>query len=166
ALASALNARLILGVNLAAGRPAFAVAEARAFLQGIGAGYIGALEIGNEPDVYNIFPWYRDRRGHVVFARNHRYNVKAFIKQFSRWRAALPSLPLAGPAFAELTWLGSLGRFLSAEPHVRLVTVHRYPLRAGIKNPNSPIYASIPNLLADQASKGLAQSIAPYVSVA
>ena len=26
-----------------------------------------------------------------------------------RWRAALPNLPLAGPAFAELTWLGATG---------------------------------------------------------
>src|SRR6202000_3222612 len=63
ALAAALNAKLILGINLAAGRPAIAVAEGRAFLEGIGRRYIDAFEIGNEPDLYPVFPWSQDPRG-------------------------------------------------------------------------------------------------------
>ena len=54
AFAAALGARLIMGVNLAGGRPAIAAAEARAFLRGIGTRYLQAFEIGNEPDLYNF----------------------------------------------------------------------------------------------------------------
>jgi|SRR5579884_27892 len=166
AFAADLGGSLIMGVNLAAGRPSFAVAEARAFLKGIGRPFIDALEIGNEPDIYNVFPWYRDRNGHTYYARGRNYDFHLFAEEFSRWRAALPSLPIAGPAFAELSWLVHLGRFLANEPGLHTVTLHRYPLRAGVQDPSAPNYASIPNLLADQASRGLAQSIAPYVAVA
>ena len=58
---------------------------------------IQAFEIGNEPDVYGMFPWYRDRRGRVFFARGRNYNLNRYIKQFSQWRAAMPSLPVTGP---------------------------------------------------------------------
>src|SRR5205807_1213141 len=123
ALAANLGAQLILDLNLAAGRPGIASTEARALLAGIGRRYIQAFEIGNEPDVYGLFPWYRDRRGRVVFARGHKYNLKRFIKQFSRWRAAMPTLPVAGPAFAELTWLSGLPKFIAAEPGMKLLTL-------------------------------------------
>jgi Glycosyl hydrolase family 79 C-terminal beta domain len=164
ALASALNARMIMGVNLAGGRPAVAAAEARALLGGIGRRYIQALEIGNEPDVYGLFPWYRDRRGRVFFARGHNYNLKQFIGQFSRWRAALANTAVAGPAFAELTWLGGLGTFIKAERGLKVLTLHRYPLRACLQDPNAPGYPTIPALLADSSSSGIAQAVAPYVA--
>ncbi len=166
AFASALGGKLILGVNLAAGRPAFAAAEARAFLQGIGSSRIQALEIGNEADVYNVFVWYRDRRGRVVFSRPASYNLLAFTKDFSRWRAAMPPVPLAGPAFSSVSWMGGLDGFLSAQRRLAVVTFHRYPLRACLKDTTSPAYASIPNLLDDASSSGLAQQVAPYTLVA
>jgi hypothetical protein len=159
ALAEQLHAHLIMGVNLAAGRPALAATEARALLAGIGRRYLQALEIGNEP-------WYRDRFGRYVFARAGDWDLARFIAQFSRWRAALPRYPLAGPAFAELTWLSGLPQFIDAEPGLQLVTVHRYPLRACVADPTQPGYPSIPALLDDQASAGLAQAVAPYVPVA
>src|SRR5205823_15093451 len=73
ALAADLGARLITGVNLAGNRPALAAAESRALLHGIGRRYLQAWEIGNEPDLYGVFAWYRDRLGHVVLARSRRY---------------------------------------------------------------------------------------------
>jgi hypothetical protein len=155
---------MIMGVNLAGGRPAAAAAEARAFQTGIGRRYIQALEIGNEPDVYGIFPWYRDRRGRIFFARAHSYNLTRFIRQFSRWRAALGrTTPVAGPAFAELTWLSGLAKFIDAERGLKVLTLHRYPLRACLQDPNDPAYPTIPNLLSDQSSSGIAQAVAPYV---
>jgi hypothetical protein len=166
ALAQALRARLIVGVNLAANRPALAAAEAQAIIQGIGRRYIEALEIGNEPDLYGIFAWYRDRRGHVVFARPRSYSLGGFIRDFSRWRAAIPRVPLVGPTFARLNWMGGLGRFLRAEPQVKIATLHRYPLRGCTTDPTDPSYASIPNLLADTSSAGLAEQVAPYANVA
>ncbi len=166
ALAAALGARLILGVNLAAGDPRIAAAEARAFLQGIGPNYIEALEIGNEPDLYGRDPWYRAAGAGAVFSRPRSYSLSAFIDQFTRWRLALPDYPLAGPAFAWLGWMNDLERFVTAEPAVTVVTFHRYPLRRCNQSADSPLYGSIPNLLSDFSSSGLARPVAAYAAVA
>jgi hypothetical protein len=165
ALAAAVPAQLTMGVNLAAGSPPLAGAEAQAFLRGIGPGYVSALEVGNEPDVYGVFPWYRDRHGRV-FARSSRYSLPAFIGQLTRWQAALPDLPLAGPALAELPWLSGLPTLLAAEPRLRVVTIHRYALQGCLGNPRSPSYPSIANLLSDRSAEGVAGAIAPYVAAA
>jgi hypothetical protein len=165
ALAAALPAQLIMGVNLAAGRPRLAGAEAQAFLRGIGPNYVSAFEVGNEPDVYGVFPWYRGRHG-AVFARPAGYDLPAFIRQLTRWQAALPELPLAGPAVAELPWMTGLSSLLQAEPRLRVVTVHRYALQGCLANQSSPSYPSIANLLSDRSAQGLAAAIAPYVSAA
>jgi hypothetical protein len=166
ALAKAIGAKMIMGVNLAGGRPAVAAAEARALVAGVGKRSIQAFEIGNEPDVYGMFPWYRARDGRVFFARGHNYSLSGFIKQFSRWRAAMPTMPVTGPAFAELNWLSGLPQFMGAEPGIKLLTLHRYPLRACLTDTNDPGYPTIPNLLADRSSVGLAQQVAPYVTAA
>ncbi len=166
ALAADLGAKLILGVNLASDRPALAATEAQALVQGIGRRYISALEIGNEPDLYGVFAWYRDRRGHVVHARGRGYSLKAFTNEFSRWRAVLPRLPLVGPSYSSLTWMSGLGHFLSTEKSVRTVTVHRYALHNSTTDPTNPTYPSIADLLADTASSGLAQQLAPYIRLA
>ncbi|MGE5617535.1 MAG: glycosyl hydrolase family 79 C-terminal domain-containing protein [Candidatus Woesearchaeota archaeon] len=168
ALAEATGARMILGVNFAADRPDLAAAEARAYLAGIGRRRIEGLEIGNEPDNYGIFPWYRtdQGRGQWVWARPNTYSLNDFITEFSRFRSALPAVPIAGPAFAELTWLNGIGQFLSAEPRLALATVHRYPLHGCLTDQSQPTYPSAANLLGDQASSGLAQAVAPSVLVA
>ncbi len=162
-LAQDLGAQLILGVNLAAGRPSIAAAEARAFLQGIGRRSIEALEIGNEPDLYTAFPWYRDRYGHIWYARSSGYDYQEFLREFSRWRAALPNVPIAGPAYAELTWLSGLAQLIRDEPGMRVLTIHRYPLH-GCGDTDSPTYASVGNMLSDSASAGLAADLVPYVT--
>jgi hypothetical protein len=166
ALAADLGAKLILGINLAAGRPAIAAAEGRALLAGIGRKFIDAFEIGNEPDLYGIFPWYSDRRGHLYWARRRQYDLAAYTKQFSQWSQALPNLPLAGPAASGPGWMGKLGKFISAEPRLKLVTYHRYPLRSCVTKPNQKGFVSIPALLADSSSSGLANGLASYVKVA
>ena len=166
ALAADLGAKLILGVNLASDRAALAATEAQALIQGIGRRYISALEIGNEPDLYGVFAWYRDRLGHVVHARGRRYNLNSFISEYTKWRTALPKLPLVGPSFSALTWMSGLRRFLAAEKSVRTVTVHRYPLHNSTTDPTNPTYPSIANLLADTASSGIAQEVAPYAAIA
>jgi hypothetical protein len=164
ALAGAVPARLILGLNLAAGRPKLAGAEARALLRGVGSS-VGAFEVGNEPDVYGVFPWYAGRH-RLVFARSARYDLAAFIAQLRRWSSVLPDLPLAGPAVAELPWLAGLPRLLAAAPRLQVVTVHRYPLQGCLKDRNSASYPSVANLLSDRASQGLAAALAPYVALA
>ena len=165
-LALATGSRLLLGVNLAANRPGLAAVEARALLDGIGRRNLTALEIGNEPDLYASNSALRDARGHVITPRGPAYGLPALISEFGRWRAALPRVPLAGPAWATLAWGGGLGRFVDAEPGLAAVTLHRYPLRACTSDPTQPNYPSIANLLAARSSQGLAQAIAPSVQVA
>jgi len=166
ALATDLGARIILGINLAAGRPAIAAAEGRALLEGIGRPLIQAFEIGNEPDLYGVFPWYRDPRGHLNRSRGRHYDLSDYTSEFTRWSKALPRIALAGPVTSGPAWMGGLGRFIASEPSLKLVTYHRYPLRACVKDPTSSSYASIANLLANSSSSGLAQGLASYVRVA
>jgi hypothetical protein len=166
AVASTLDAQLILGVNLARGTAALAGAEANAMLAVIGRRYLDAFEIGNEPDVYNTFAWYRPPRGPALFARTRAWDLHDYLAQFSRWRAALAQLPIAGPAFASLAWMARLRAFLAAEPGLALVTFHQYPLWACQRNPAAPNYPSIPNLLRPSASRGLARQIGPFAALA
>jgi hypothetical protein len=166
ALARDLRAKLILGINLAAGRPAIAAAEGRAFLSGIGRRYIDALEIGNEPNLYSVFSWYKDRRGHVYRSRSRAYKLTDYMQQFKQWAKVLPNLPLAGPAASNPKWMGQLGKFVKTAPRLKLITYHRYPLRGCTTDPSDPVFPSIPNLLADSSSAGLAAGLKPFVKVA
>jgi hypothetical protein len=165
ALATGLGAKLILGVNLAAGRPRLSAAEAAALVQGVGAENLAALELGNEPDVYSVFPWYRNQRK-PVFARGSGYGLKSFLAEARRAVGTFPPDVLAGPASAELPWLSAVPALLAAEPRLRMVTVHRYPIQGCLRNPSSAFYPSIPNLLSDRSSVGMAASLAPYVALA
>ncbi len=166
ALADGTGARLILGVNLEASQSALAVAEARALLSGIGIRSVLALEIGNEPNWYATLPWYRNSAGRRVFGRTSTYDLPAFTAQFSALRERLPKVPLAGPAVGTLPWLQNLRRFLAAEPTIRVVTVHRYPLNRCITAPGSPNYPTVANMLSSSAPRGLATGITQYVRIA
>jgi hypothetical protein len=147
-LAANLDARLILGLNMAGSSPQIAAAEARVFIRGIGSSYIQAFEIGNEPDEYGVS-----------------YKLGDYLRQFARWHAAVgDTQPVAGPAYATFNW--PLTRFIHAEPGLKLVTYHRYPLRACLSNPAAPGYPTIQSLLSDQSSAGLARSLTPYVATA
>lgn len=165
ALAGAVPARLILGLNLAANQPRLSAAEASALLGGIGPQDVDAFELGNEPDVYGVFPWYSTSHG-PVYARRASYSLNSFISEVRRWDTWLPDLPLAGPAAAELPWLSGVPALLAAAPRLRIVTVHRYALQGCFTNPSSPSYPSVANLLSDRSSWGLAAALAPYVALA
>ena len=89
-----------------------------------------------------------------MLARGRSYSPSAYIKDFARWRAVLPRVPLVGPSFADLTWMSSLGRFLSKEPAVRTATLHRYPLHRSTTDQTDPSFPSIPDLLNDLSSAG------------
>jgi len=162
ALATDLHARLILGVDLEANSQIVASTEAQAMLTNIGRASIDALELGNEPELYGAFGWYRSAAGALVTGRPHGYDLSNFTSNFSSFAPHLPSVPLAGPSSGAPTWLAQLGSFLSAEPRVRLATVHAYPL----KHCRKATVVTIPQLLSDTSSHGLAESVAPYVAVA
>lgn len=166
ALARALRARLILDLNLEAGSAALAGSEARGLQNGIGRGAIRAFELGNEPDLYGTFPWYRTPSGRHVTGRPPGYDMAGLIDDYTRFAAALSGHTLAGPSLGARGWSAQLGRFLAAEPRVRLVTLHRYPLQVCYTPRSSDRYPTVGRLLSAEASLGLAQSFAPYVGIA
>ena len=160
ALAHELNARLILGINLEADSATVAATEARELVARIGRGSIEALELGNEPELYASFSWYTTRGGIHVPGRPKGYDFAAYQGDYARISAALPDVPLAGPASGTSNWIAHVGAFLPAEPRVRLATVHRYPLQRCYLPAASAMYPSIAHLLSPAASQGLADSVA------
>jgi hypothetical protein len=166
ALARELDARLILGINLEMGSATLAGAEARQLVSGIGRSAIQALEPGNEPELYGSFTWYTTRSGQHVKGRAPGYDFNAYQGDFARISRALPSVALAGPATGAPRWIPEVGRFLGAQPRVRVATLHRYPLQLCFIPPASPMYPTVAHLLAPGASQGLADSVAPFVGVA
>jgi hypothetical protein len=124
-----------------------------------------AVRVGNEPDVYGVFPWYMGRHGRV-FARDAAYDLNAYVRQIARWAATLPRMPLAGRATAKLPWMVRLPALLRAAPRLKVVTVHCYALKGCQTNPGSPAYPSIANLLSDRASSGLADALRQYIAAA
>ena len=161
ALAEALRARLILGIDLEADSAVVAGDEARALIAGIGKPRIEAFELGNEPEDYGIFNW----DGSGVTGRPSGYDFPAFVRDFSRLGRALP-FPLAGPASGAPRWYRDLPAFLAAQPRLRLVTLHRYPVQQCYVSPGMPNYPTIAHILSSRASRGLADSVAPEVATA
>ncbi|MGN6866785.1 MAG: glycosyl hydrolase family 79 C-terminal domain-containing protein [Solirubrobacteraceae bacterium] len=165
-LAGALRARLILGLNLEADSPSLAASEARSLLASLGPRRVRAFELGNEPDLYASFPWYRTPSGRHVTGRPAGYDVSSLIGDWTRFAAFLPRRVLAGPSLGAPRWTMRLVSFLGAEPQVGLVTLHRYPLQLCYTSRRSPRYPTIGHLLEPSSSIGLADSFAPYAAVA
>jgi len=162
ALTEALNARLIVGINLEANRPQVAATEANALITGLGRRSIEALEVGNEPELYGAFSWYHTSAGVHFTGRPRGYDFSDFTQDFSRIVGSLPPISLAGPAVGAPDWAAQLGPFLAAEPKVGLATLHAYPLKKCSTTTN----VTAAQLLSESSSVGLADSLAPYAGVA
>src|SRR5437588_1009661 len=150
-VASALRARLILGIDLEANSAAVAAAEARAFIRGFGRAGIAALELGNEPELYPSWGWYRAPGGREVPGRPKNYNFTAYSRNFAAVARSLPHVALAGPAIGAPGWMRHVGEFIADEPRLSLVTLHRYPLQRCFMPAASPLYPTLGNLLAPAA---------------
>ena len=161
AFAHELNARLILGVNLAADSPRLAAVEARALVTGIGRAHIAALEIGNEPDLYVRNPWYSEPDGTIVTRRSGAYPFSAYRLDAERWVGLLPRLPVAAGALATSGWLSPLTELSPHLSRVAMLTVHRYALTNCGTSPSSPSYPTLANLLSAHATSDLAAALAP-----
>lgn len=167
ATALAMHAHVILGINLEADSAVVARAEARAFLKGIGRRLIAGFELGNEPEVYGSIGWYTNRAGVGVPGRPAGYDFHSYLSDYRAISSALPrTVPLVGPASGSPSWTAKLGRYVAAIPRVRIVTVHRYPLRRCFAERGASTYPTIPNLLAPWASRGPAVSLRAAVRVA
>jgi hypothetical protein len=158
ALAQELRAHLILGINLEADDVELSRVEARRLVDGVGRGSVQALELGNEPPLYAAFPWYRTAAGVKVPGRPRTYDVPAFLRDFTKFAAALPPVPLAGPALGASRWMRHLGPFLSSQPRLGVVTLHRYPLQLCYTPKTSLMHPTLGHLMNRAATTGLAQS--------
>ena len=162
ALAQSLGARLLVGINFEADSRVIAAQEANSIVRGVGAGSIAALELGNEPELYGGFSWFRTPAGGHVLGRPRSYDFQDYLSDFGRIAAALPNVPVAGPSSGSAKYLARLGDYLSHEPRVRLVAVHAYPLRHCTHSQLPTIAA----LLAPETTRALAAGIGAYASVA
>jgi hypothetical protein len=175
-LAQATNSTLLLGVNLEANRTRIGQVEGGQLVKRIGARYIAALEIGNEPDLYSLVPWYRRLNGRPipwysdagtpVFSRAPTYGPQDFDQEFSRTLKVLPRLPIAGPETGAAPWMDAFDQFLSPRSQLRILTSHAYGLNQCVTDPSSPSYPSVPNLLSEAASREVASGVSPYVALA
>lgn len=166
ALTRKLHARVLLGLNFEADQPALAAAEAHALSSAIGSRPLLGFELGNEPELYGTFPWYRTSSDEGVPGRPRGYGFAAFQADYRTFAGELGDVPLAGPATGGPGWNRYLGRFLAAEPTVRMVTVHRYPLQVCFTPVTSSRYPTVAHLLAREATTGLGTSFASAVAVA
>jgi hypothetical protein len=176
ALAQAIDARMILGVGLEADRTAIDAVEAKQLLVGISRQYVAAMEIGNEPELYTLVPWYRklhsvpipwySHTGTPVFARPSDYGPADFYGEFSRTLRVMPRVPIAGPETGLVPWIDGFRRFVSPRSRVRIVTWHAYGLNQCVTNLTAPDYPTVPNLLSARASRGFVNGIGPYVASA
>jgi Glycosyl hydrolase family 79 C-terminal beta domain len=166
-LSEEADARLILGITFEADSRVLAGAEARAMVAVIGRSRIDAFELGNEPELYGnpSFPWYT-HDGHNVMGRPLGYGPSQFTTDFSAIAAGLPEVSLAGPASGAADWLGNLGAFISANPRLGVITVHRYPFEACAVQPASPSHPTIGRLLSPLGTTDQATDLAPYLATA
>ena len=167
ATALALRAHLILGINLEADSPRIASSEARALLHGLGRAVVAGFELGNEPEVYGSIGWYTGADGVGVPGRPSGYDFDSYVADYAATSSLLPrNVPLLGPASGAPVWRAGLGEFLLANPRVRIVTFHAYPLRRCQTPSSSPMYPTIANLLSPVAASGAATSLRDAVATA
>jgi len=172
ALAKALGARMIMGVNLAANDLKLAAAEVRDYVGALPKGSIEAVEIGNEPNIYNKITIFHTASGQPVHARPHSFGYSQFREQFHQLAGQTVPLKLAGPALAvgptpaPGSWVGDVPDLMRRETRLSMVTVHRYPLRNCFVPPSSPQYPSIDHLLSSYSTVALARGLKPWVAIA
>jgi hypothetical protein len=165
ALAVQTGAKLILGVNLKLDSTAEVAAEARAYRMGIGTSHIEALEIGNEPELYKVFPWY-EVNGAPFYARPSTYDFAGYVKEVADLAKRAPGVALAGPATGAQSWFARTPQLVAAEPRLKIITYHRYPLLRCFSQPGDKRYPSIPNLLESDAARDLLKGTASTIAYA
>jgi len=179
-----LRLRVILDLNTISSTPQATAAWVRASLRAhiLPAGSFAAFEIGNEPDIYNRKAWEGDllaanppsalRRAALKPVRlPNRITASSYARTYAAFARALasaaPDAPLVAPALAvertHLSWIETL--LHRPHPGLRVITAHVYPYSACAK-PGQPMYPTVPKLLSDNATVGMAKTIGPSVALA
>ena len=167
-LARAVGGPVTLGVNLALRDPGNARELAAAARRRLPAGALAALEIGNEPDLYDhgrVF-----RRGghvHVRLTKDPHYNVEAYEKNVARYLAALAGVGarrLVVAGFAGPAWWSALPALLRAwapRAGALALAAHLYAVpRCEAATPSTAW------LMSPAASRERVGSLAPLLAIA
>jgi hypothetical protein len=175
-LAQAAHARLMLGLNLQADRPKLIKVEAHELLRRIGAKYIQSFQIGNEPDLYSVIPWYKLLNGHPVpryskvgtpvYARPPTYDPADFAAEVHRMLRVMPKFPIAGPETNTPAWIEAFTRFLHPAGRAVTLTTHAYGGNACVKDPKQWMFPSVAHLLSLPASRDQLAGIDHYIGAA
>ncbi|MGH2891831.1 MAG: glycosyl hydrolase family 79 C-terminal domain-containing protein [Solirubrobacteraceae bacterium] len=175
-LARAADAQLVLGINLEADSRPVAQAEADQFVTRIGRRYLAALDLGNEPPLYQSVPWYRVHSGEVipwysnvgtaVFGRGLDWSPRVFAGDYARILAALPHVSIAGPDTQRPSWFAAYEHFVSPRSRVRVIASHGYGLNNCVTQPSAPAYPSISHMLSTYALSDLLSGLTPFVGFA
>lgn len=144
-------------------------------------GGIVAFEIGNEPDIYDPGAWRRgigiegnapDNPAGVAPADLPKeITATSFAKSFQAYARALqtavPKVPVIAPAVAEATdhlgWIKTLLRHRTK--NLKVISAHIYPYSA-CANPGDAKYPTIQKILSENATAGMARTVAPAIRVA
>jgi hypothetical protein len=161
ALAQGVDGQLILGVNFEQNSAAVASSEARAFESKIGSQYIEALALGNEPELYAGLAWY-SLHGVKYYGRTSSWDFNEYVSNYNQILRAMPKTELAGPDEGGPVWMPELGTYLASEPRVKILTIHRYPL----KDCTPSEHATIAQLLSNSSTRGYAAGLAGVVGTA
>ena len=180
-LARATKGRLILGLNLEADRPAIVRIESHELVRRIGRRYIDSLQLGNEPDLYTVVPWYGLLNGHPVpqyldegapvYSRPPSYGPSQYASEVARMLPQLPDLPLSGPdasgpSAGAASWMAAFERFLHPAGRAVTLTAHAYAAIKCVKDPSSFLYPSVAHLLGLDASRDQLDGLNHYIGVA
>jgi hypothetical protein len=174
ALAQSTGARLIFGVNLEADNARIASVEGRELVAGVGRQHIDALEIGNEPQLYPVLPWYHVAKGVLKFGRPLSYDLADYRGEFARYSNVLPNVAFAGPAIGH-SWLPQLATFIRTARRLGMVSFHSYAINStgaafrgrDCSTPTSdPAHPTVATLLAPWASQGLMRGAGPDIALA
>ena len=166
--------RVMLDLNLAVHSPAMAADFARAAARALPHGTLTGLGIGNEPDLYHLQLGLQKERIATTLASTPSdwaagYSPTAYQDDYRTYAQALiasnPHTALVGPDTTSSTpsWIAALSTLTKSGPS--LITMHRYAYSSCYK-PGSPFYPTIPGLLKQSASGGLAVRLHKALQIA
>ncbi|WP_249009794.1 hypothetical protein [Conexibacter sp. DBS9H8] len=163
-IAATSHGMFTMGLNMEVGNQAIPIAEAKAFRAALGSS-LGALEPGNEPDLYTVFPWYA-AGGRTFFARRPSWSPEAYVAELHRVIPALGDTPLWGPSLDDKSrWWQSLPALAAAEPHLTTITDHVYGTSCYVA-PTSRHTPTVAHLLSPTASTDLVGDYGPELAYA
>lgn len=165
---------VMLDLNLPVHAPAMAAQFASAAAASLPHGHLIGLGVGNEPDLYHQqLNLERERVPSTLSSTPQTwaegYTPAAYQADYRTYAqallAAVPRIPLVGPdtTSSTPTWIAALSTLPKAGPS--MITMHRYAFSTCFK-PGSSFYPTIPGLLGQGASAGIAGRLRKALTIA